>query len=81
MKSILKAVSKIKDNFSTKCESCGSSVKKKNAYIETVKRLEFVHPKPTAFCSKSCCENYKLYEKNCPKRRSLCSSCPTPPDA
>jgi len=81
MNSIMKVVSEIKGNFSTKCKLCGSSVKKKDAHIETVKTLEFVYPKKTAFCSKTCCENYKIYEKNCPKRRSLCSMCPTPPDA
>ena len=81
MKSILKVLLEMKGNFSTKCKLCGSSVKKKDAYIETVKRLELVYPKPTAFCSKSCCENYKLYEKNAPKQRSLCSMCPTHPDA
>lgn len=80
MNQVLKVLSKMKGNFSTKCKYCASPIKNKNAHIETIKRMELVYPKPTAFCSKSCCENYKLYEKNCPKQRSLCPSCPTHPD-
>jgi len=81
MNPLQKTFSTIKGNFSTKCYSCKAPIKRKDAHIETVKRLELVYPKSTAFCSESCCKNYKLYELNCPKHRSLCSMCPTHPDA
>ena len=66
-------------NLKVKCEFCKKSTKKKFAYFENIKLLEFVHPKNTAFCNKACCENYKKYEMSAPKKASLCSSCPVPP--
>ena len=71
----------INQNLKVKCEFCRTSVKKKSAYVEDVKLLEFVYPKKTYFCDENCCLNYKTYEKSVPKRVSLCSSCPTHPDA
>ena len=72
---------KINENLKVKCEFCRTSVKKKSAYFEDVKLLEFVYPRKTYFCNEICCLNYKIYEKSVPKRVSLCSSCPTPLDA
>ena len=81
MKQISQFMSKLKGNISVKCKSCGSSVKNKDAHMESVKLLEYVYPKQTAFCSKKCCQDYKLREENTPKKRSTCSMCPTHPDA
>lgn len=68
-------------NLKVRCEFCKNPVKRKLAYFEDVKLLEFVYPKKAAFCNENCCRNYKNYEKLVPKRVSLCSSCPTHPDA
>ena len=73
------AFRKVTQNFKTKCEHCKKSIKRKDAYFERVKRLEFVYPKKTSFCCQDCCFKYKEYEKFAPRRVSLCSSCPTPP--
>lgn len=75
------AIEKISWNLKVKCEFCKKPIKKKHAYFEKVKRLEFVHLKNTAFCDKDCSSSYKEYEKSVPKRASLCSSCPVPPSA
>ena len=72
-------VGKISGNLKVKCESCKNLIKRKSAHFEKVKRLEFVHPKNTAFCNETCSSVYKEYEKSVPKRVSLCSSCPVPP--
>tara|TARA_Y100000034_G_C6873831_1_gene399306 strand:- start:541 stop:768 length:228 start_codon:yes stop_codon:yes gene_type:complete len=68
-------------NFNVKCEFCNKSIKKKNAHIENVKMLEFVYPKKATFCNSVCSKNYKTYELNAPRKASLCSMCPTPPEA
>jgi len=73
-------IKKIMGNLNVKCEFCKKQIKRKNAYFENVKLLEFVHPKKTAFCNKSCCSKYIEHEANVPKKLSLCSSCPAPPD-
>lgn len=75
------AIKKISGNFTVKCESCKSAIKRKSAHFEKVKRLEFVHPKNTAFCDEDCSSRFKDYSKSIPKRPSLCSSCPVPPAA
>jgi len=72
---------KINGNLKVRCEFCRKSVKKKEAYYEEVKLMEFVYPKVVGFCDEDCCSRYKVYEKSVPKRVSLCSSCPTHPDA
>ena len=76
-----KLFKKINENLKVKCEFCKTTTKKKLAYFEYVKLLEFVYPKKAYFCDETCCSNYKTYEKSVPKRVSLCSSCPTPIDA
>ena len=73
------AIKKITQNFKVKCEFCKKPIKRKHAYFENVKHLEFVYPKRTPFCDKNCCSKYKEYEINSPRKVSLCSSCPTPP--
>jgi len=75
-KSIIK---KITQNLKVKCKFCKKSVKRKYAYFENVKLLEFVYPKKTPFCNENCCSKYKEYEINSPRKVSSCSSCPTPP--
>jgi len=72
-------IKKIIQNFKVKCEFCKKPTKRKFAYFENVKLLEFAYPRKTGFCNKTCCENYKKYEMNSPKKASLCSSCPVPP--
>ena len=72
-------IRKITQNFKVKCEFCKKSIKRKHAYFENVKLLEFVYPKKVHFCNETCCSNYKNYEINSPRKASLCSSCPTPP--
>lgn len=74
-KSIFKSVT---GNLKVKCEWCGSKVKKKDAVIKNIKRLEFVHPKKTFFCSEKCGNNYVNYEYNVPRSISMCSKCPVP---
>ena len=71
---------KILNNFKLKCEFCKKPVKRKSAYFEKVKRLEFVHPIKTSFCSEKCAQNYKDYEMNVPKKPSLCPACPVHPE-
>lgn len=73
------AIKKITQNFKVKCEFCNKTIRKKNAYFENVKLLEFVYPKRTSFCDEDCCSKYKEYEINSPKKVSMCSSCPVPP--
>ena len=74
-----KAIKKMTRNFKIKCEFCKKPIKRKHAYFENVKLLEFVYPKNTPFCDKNCYSKYKDYEINSPRKVSLCSSCPTPP--
>jgi len=68
-------------NLKVKCEFCNKTIKRKDAHIEKVKLVEFVHPKQANFCNSVCYQNYKTYETNAPRKASLCSMCPTPPDA
>jgi len=76
----LKSVmNKMTQNIKVKCGFCKKSIKRKEAYFENVKLLEFVYPKRTPFCNEKCCSKYKEYEINSPRKVSLCSSCPTPP--
>ena len=70
---------KITQNFKVKCKFCKKSIKRKNAYFESVKHLEFVYPKKTSFCNENCCSNYETYEINSPKKFPLCNSCAVPP--
>ena len=72
-------IRKITQNFLVKCEFCRKPIKRKLAYFENVKLLEFVYPKRTPFCDKDCFSKYENYEINSPRKVSLCSSCPTPP--
>ena len=68
-------------NLKIKCEFCKKPVRKGEAHFEEVKLLEFVYPKKVGFCDEACASNYINYEKTVPRRVSLCSSCPTHPDA
>ena len=72
-------IKKITQNLKVKCEFCKKSMKRKSAYFESVRLLEFIYPRNTPFCNEICCLNYKKYEINAPRKASLCSSCPTPP--
>ena len=70
-----KAIKKIMQNFNTSCEFCNKKLKRKDAYYEKVKMLQFAYPKVASFCNKKCCEKYKEYETSFPKKFSACSSC------
>ena len=72
---------KLLNNLNTKCEFCNKKIKRKSAFYEKVKLMEFVYPQKAPFCNEDCCNKYKEYEENSIKRVSLCPSCPTHPDA
>lgn len=81
IKMIKKLIRKLTENAKVKCEFCKTSLKRKNAHIKKVKRLEFVHPVKTTFCNKNCCKKYNEYELSAPRKPSLCSMCPVHPEA
>ncbi|MEX0920109.1 MAG: hypothetical protein WDZ69_00830 [Candidatus Pacearchaeota archaeon] len=78
MKSTRSVFKLLTGNLKVKCQWCGSKIKRKNAVVKNIKRLEFVYPKPTFFCSEKCGNNYAQYELSAPRSISMCNSCPVP---
>jgi len=74
-------IKQLLQNLNTKCEFCDKKIKRKDAFYKKIKLMEFVYPSNAPFCNEKCCNKYIEIESSEIKRVSLCSSCPTHPDA